>query len=256
MLVTVNIGGVLTPVLARLQDNPTLQIDRFFEACGLIALLGIPSCFGLALIADPLVRLCFDDRYLPSIPFLQLLSIGMAFRMVGHNGSFLMQANGRWRAYFSLSVINAIVFVVAALIGVRLGGALGLTVAVTLFYIIFGVTQLLIATTGRYGSWGERVWRLYGVPLFICAPAFMVLAVFHRQLSPPAWVGLPLLTVTGALVTVFTLRIYFPDRLTHLVSQLPVGRLLKRFKNRLQKMIRTIRMILLLDRLGLVCPFE
>ena len=149
MLVTFNLGGVLTPVLARLQEHRAQQSDRFFEATGLIALAGIPGCFGLALVADPLIRLCFDDRYLPAIPYLQLLSIGMAFRMVGQNGSFLMQANGAWRNYFLLSITNALVFVGVCLAGIKLAGPMGLTVAVTIFYTVFGVTQLAVSTAGR-----------------------------------------------------------------------------------------------------------
>ena len=223
MLVTVNVGGVLTPVLARFQDRPALQTDRFFEACGLIALVGIPACFGLALIADPLIRLFFDDRYLPAIPFLQLLSIGMAFRMVGHNGAFLMQANGRWRGYFLLSVTNAVIFVLAALIGVRLGGPFGLAFAVGCFYAMFGFSQLFVATAGPGRGSARRIAELYAVPLLICAPAYGVLWILQRWLNFPPVVALPLLIGAGGTATALTLRVFFSDRLERMMQQLPLA---------------------------------
>lgn len=230
MLVTLNIGGVLTPVLARLQDRPEAQADRFFEASGLIALVGIPACFGLALVADPLIRLCFDDRYLPAIPFLQLLSIGMAFRMVGHNGAFLMQANGRWRGYFVLSLINAVTFVSACWVGVVLAGPIGLTVGAVAFYTVFGLTQLWVATSGRCKHRTNRIASLYAIPLLICGPAFFGLWLLHRWWMPPAIVGLPLLVLVGAGVPWVSLRVFFPQRLAHLSTQLPIVRWVSRFR--------------------------
>ena len=230
MLVTFNLGGVLTPVLARLQEHRAQQSDRFFEATGLIALAGIPGCFGLALVADPLIRLCFDDRYLPAIPYLQLLSIGMAFRMVGQNGSFLMQANGAWRNYFLLSITNALVFVGVCLAGIKLAGPMGLAVAVTIFYTVFGVTQLAVSTAGRCDGRPRRILGVYGVPLVACVPGYAALAGAQAALGLPPWLALPLLIVLGVLTTLATLRVVFPQRLEHLMTQIPVEKLWRRLR--------------------------
>ena len=224
MLVTINIGGVLTPVLARFQDRPAIQADRFFEACGLIALLGIPACFGLALTADPLIRLFFDDRYLPAIPFLQLLSIGMAFRMVGHNGAFLMQANGRWRGYFVLSVTNASFFVIACLIGVRTGGPIGMATAVVGFYAAFGFTQLFVATAGLCDDRSRRITVLYGAPLFCTLIACLLVLAVRWQLHPNPLIDLLISVLISVVVITLLLRLFFPAKLSGLFDQLPLRR--------------------------------
>lgn len=225
MLVTINLGGVLTPVLSRMQDRPTVQVDRFFEACSLIGLAGIPACFGLALVADPLIRVFFDDRYLPAIPFLQWLSVGMAFRMVGHNGSFLMQANGRWRAYFLLSLLNAIGFLAVCLLGVLLGGPPLLAAAVAAFYVVFGYTQLRVGTHGLGPGLTRRIAGVYAAPLLACTPGYLLIAAADAWFRPPPLLALPLWTALGALWCLAAFRVCFPDRLTHLLDQLPLQQL-------------------------------
>ncbi|BAM02223.1 oligosaccharide flippase family protein [Phycisphaera mikurensis] len=228
MLVTINIGGVLTPVLARMQDRPAEQADRFDEVCRLIALVGFPACFGLALVADPLLRVCFDPRYLPAIPFLQWLSVGMAFRLVGHNGSFLLQANGRWRRYFLLSFANAVLFLAACLVGHTLGGAAGLTAGVTLFYAAFGVSQLAFSGARSERPKAARLARIYTAPLAATAPAYAGLAAIAGALAWPPLVELPLLILAGMASTGLVLRLAFPAAFAAVLEQLPGERWIQR----------------------------
>lgn len=230
MLVTINLGGVLIPVLARMQDRPAVQAERFLETCGLIALLSVPACLGLALVADPLIRVLFDPRYYGAIPLLQLLSVGMAFRTVGHNGSFILQANGRWRKYFLLSITNAAAFVICCLIGAATGGLLGLTLAVTLFYASFGFTQLRVALAGRIEAPWQRILELYGLPLVICVPWYAALWLAHDAVAPPPVLGLPTLILLGGAGPLLLLRWRHRSRLDHLLDQLPLRRLKRRGK--------------------------
>src|SRR4051812_30808575 len=98
MLLALNLDGVLMPVLSKLRDDPVRQRAAFLSAAQAIALVGIPICLLQAVVADPVVRLIFDLKWYAAIPVLQVLSIGMAFRVVTHPAQSLMRAQGRFGA--------------------------------------------------------------------------------------------------------------------------------------------------------------
>ena len=91
---------VLYASLAAVKDNVRRQADAFLNFVSLLSLVSVPLCLLQASVADPLLRLLFADKWETSIPLLQVLSVGMVFRIVGNAGGNLMQAQGRFRTRF------------------------------------------------------------------------------------------------------------------------------------------------------------
>ena len=142
----------------------------------------------------------------------------------------MMQANGRWRAYFVLSMVNSVAFVTCCVIGVKAGGPIGMAWGVVVFYALFGVTQLLFATAGRCDGRGPRIVRLYAAPVAVAGGICLGLAAGARALAMPPALALPVLAVAGAVLIGLTLRVVCPVRVAHLGAQLPVARLVGRLR--------------------------
>src|SRR5437016_9402430 len=118
---TQNLIGVLFPALSKLQDNVVHQTRSFLRAAELLALIGVPLCLLQAALAGPAINILFNSWWQPMIRVLQLLSIGMAVRLVASPGGALIQAQGRFKPYLITNAINVVVFLTLVYLGSWLG---------------------------------------------------------------------------------------------------------------------------------------
>jgi len=180
-LFTGNLTGVLFPALSKLQSDPKRQIRAFLDATQLLAIVAVPLCFLQMGVADPGVRLFFqDDKWQDAIPVLQALSLGMAFRVVASPGGSLIQAQGRFRVILITNVINAIVFLSLVTVGAMMGDVKSATLwgrpattvgmAVAVYFALIGPIFLYVAIQPTGGTWRD-IWRVYAAPMLASALA-------------------------------------------------------------------------------------
>jgi O-antigen/teichoic acid export membrane protein len=97
-LLTVNLGNILFPALTKLNEHPQAQCAGFLKAQRILALLGISSCLLQSAIAKPLTYLVLDaSKWADSIIVMQVLSIGMATRMLVGSSFALLKSQGRFQ---------------------------------------------------------------------------------------------------------------------------------------------------------------
>ncbi|MCD7899629.1 MAG: lipopolysaccharide biosynthesis protein [Bacteroides sp.] len=72
-------NGVAQPVLRQIANEPARQLNVFRKMLRFTAFISFPAMFGLALIAKELILITVTDRWLPSVPMLQMLCIWGAF---------------------------------------------------------------------------------------------------------------------------------------------------------------------------------
>jgi PST family polysaccharide transporter len=174
MLLALNLDAVLMPVLSKLKDDVPRQRDAFLSAARAVALVGVPVCFLQAAVAGPAIRLVFDPKWYGAVHVLQVLSVGMALRVVTHPAQTLMRAQGRFATLTWLNAIGAIAFV--AVTAVAAAGASDATaaawvaLAVAGFFAVEGPGYALAAIRPAGGTWRD-VTGIYAVPLGLAAAA-------------------------------------------------------------------------------------
>lgn len=131
---TGSIGSVAFPVLSRLQDdknNLENAIRRFIQNA---FLLTVPSMGILFVIARPFTSLFLTEKWLPMVPYLQLLCLtGFLYPMHVINLQILT-AKGKTRLSFNLSVVKGSLRILNIAITYRWG----------LLYIIYGELVLSV----------------------------------------------------------------------------------------------------------------
>src|SRR6266550_2310773 len=120
-LLAANTAGVLYPALSKLQLEPPRQCQAFIRASRLSAVIGVPLCFLQAALAAPAFALFFDPKWREAVPVFQVLSVGMASMMASVAAGSMMQAQGRFKLLFQVSLAFAILFVVMVAIAAMLG---------------------------------------------------------------------------------------------------------------------------------------
>ncbi|WP_298827243.1 lipopolysaccharide biosynthesis protein [uncultured Planococcus sp.] len=124
---------VTYPVLSSIQDEHERLKQSYKNITKLAAFLIFPMMVGMAAVGDPLVLLVFGEKWLPMVPYFQLLSIaGMLYPILALDLSIL-QVKGRSDLYLQLEIINKISLTILLVLAVWLElGVIGLIAAAIL----------------------------------------------------------------------------------------------------------------------------
>jgi PST family polysaccharide transporter len=132
-LVTEVTNSVAFPAFSRIQNEPERMRRAFYNVTQYTSLFAFPIFIGLATLAPELVPVVFGEKWLPSIPVMQVLSlIGILQSVLFFNGS-VIKASGKPSWQFGIMFLTAVCSVVGFLLVVQRG-----IVAVAASFVIVG----------------------------------------------------------------------------------------------------------------------
>jgi O-antigen/teichoic acid export membrane protein len=132
------VGNVTFPAFSKIQDDDERLRIGFRKMIKLLVFVNFPMMLGLAVIAQPLFLLLLGEKWLPAVPYFQILCIsGMIYTLHTSNLSIL-KVKGRSDLFLYLEIIKKVIVVLAILIGLN-WGIMGLVVGqvVTSFISLF-----------------------------------------------------------------------------------------------------------------------
>jgi len=101
-----SISGVLFPAVSSEQDNLSKVKSMTRRSIKLSTFFITPMMVGLAVVADPLVRILLTEKWLPSVVFLQLGCLAFVFRPISTANLEAIKAIGRSDIFLKLEVIK------------------------------------------------------------------------------------------------------------------------------------------------------
>ncbi len=141
--------GVLTGILARVafpifsasaQDKAQLRRGVQLALRGMM-LINVPMMLGIAATAEPVVLTLFGVKWLPTVPFLQVLSLGAVLWPLHIINLNVLKAQGHSHLFFRLEVVKKLLGT-ALLVAGTFYGAMGIAWS----QVIFGVLAFIINT--------------------------------------------------------------------------------------------------------------
>jgi O-antigen/teichoic acid export membrane protein len=115
-----SVTDVSYPVLSQLQENPKLLKAGFEKVIKYTTFLTFPIMVGLAVIAEPFITILLGDKWVPMVPYFQILSISaitLPHRSINLN---ILKVKGRSDLFLKLDVIKIIIGLVSILFVVLL----------------------------------------------------------------------------------------------------------------------------------------
>jgi len=226
VLFAVNLEGVLFPTLSKLTDDLPRQRQGFVNAARVLAIVAIPICFLQAALSAPLIHAIFPAKWLPAIPVLTVLCIGMAFRSVGFPSFSLMQAQGRFKALSLLLAAGVILFLIMTLTTSALTSdaraAVAVAIVVSLYFALEGPISMYVGVRHAGGGWRE-VWGVYFVPVILsgiaCAPAAAVIRFLPGRSRADHLVRVMVGALIAAAIYLPLIRLLAADTWEMLVSR-------------------------------------
>lgn len=115
------VGRVTFPVFSSIQDDKPRLKQALRKALMTLMLGNFPMMIGLALVARPMVMVLLTEKWLPSVPYLQILCVaGVLYPLHVINLNVLM-AQGRSDLFFRLEIIKKVMVAIAIFISYRFG---------------------------------------------------------------------------------------------------------------------------------------
>jgi O-antigen/teichoic acid export membrane protein len=182
---TAPLTATIFPAFSKLAHDIPRLTAAYNRAQGLVTAVALPLGVGLALIADPLVRLAMGHRWLPAVFIIQALSSVFAISTLASLAQPLAMASGQTKMLFKRSLQVFLLRVPFIIAGMYLDGITGILYA----RILTGTTSILFNV--------NVVHRITGLTLMqqlrpnirtLCSTAVMALAVgeLGRLFPPPA----------------------------------------------------------------------
>jgi len=166
MVISGPLAAVLFPSLARLQHDPPRLLAAFVRASRMLALVGVPLCLAQAVAARPGMELLFGHKWDNAIPVTELLSVGLAFAVLGGVSASIFKALGRFRELLWWTVAISLVQVAMLATGAAIGNSSYVAVAALLFYALCGPAGTLLGIWPLGGRL-SHLWKIFGPPMLI-----------------------------------------------------------------------------------------
>lgn len=153
--------SVLFPAYSLHQDDKTRVREMVRKTNRSTALMIIPMMVGLAAVATPFVRVLLTEKWLPAVPYLQLMCIASVFYPFEATDLQAMNALGRSDLYLKTEIIKKAFGILALVVSVfafntpiAIAGAVVLTAIFSM-----GVTMVVMKQLFAY-RWRDQIWDL------------------------------------------------------------------------------------------------
>ena len=114
--INTSIDSVLLPTMARAQDDPAVVKSMTRRAIKTSTYIIMPIMVGLAVCAEPLVRLVLKEKWLPCVPYLRIFCFSYAFWPIHTANLNAIKAMGRSDLFLKLEIIKKVIGVLLIVI--------------------------------------------------------------------------------------------------------------------------------------------
>lgn len=221
--INASIDSVLLPVLSAEQEHKEQVRNMTRRAIRISTYVMMPLMMGLAVCAEPLIRLLLTEKWLPCVPYLRIFCFSYAFYPLHTANLNAIKAMGRSDLFLKLEIIKKV-------IGVAV-------LAVTLPYGVYAMALSLLFTSvlsQLINSWpnAKLLGYSYAKQLKDMLPAIVLSIVMGLVVYPISlfswsdWLTLPVQVIVGAAVYIAGSVVFKLDSFNYLLS------ILKKFVRR------------------------
>jgi O-antigen/teichoic acid export membrane protein len=137
-------GQVLYPMLVRSQSDQERTREVYYHTHLLLAWIGFPAMVGLAVLAEPVVRVFFGPQWSGAVAPLRWLALAALLEFVTFGPSMVATARGEVRPLLHTNVVRMVLLVVGVVVaGLAFRTAGAVAAAVFVATLVWAVCQQL-----------------------------------------------------------------------------------------------------------------
>jgi len=185
-MVAANVQGVLFSTLTR-NNTQSLRVSQSLKSASLVGLIAVPTCYLIAATAESWLGIFFGARWLPALPYLKALSLGVPFDAISWPAGALLAAQGQFKRAAIYQSISVPFFFLSVVAGYHAHGGVGVAGGVAVYYFVHPLVYCL-ATFLPAGVSLRKIFGLFGRPLLVgsggwLAATYVSVSLNHEHLS-------------------------------------------------------------------------
>ena len=198
---TISINGaideVMLPTFASFQDRLEALKNAVRRSIMTSSFLIFPMMIGLAVIAEPLVRLLLTETWLPAVPFIQIYAVTMMFFPIHTTNLQAIKAIGRSDMFLKLEIIKTVLALVVLLISLPFG-----VIAIAFSSLITTILSIFINAypNRKFLNYSYKEQMLDLLPAFLLSGAMGLAVYLLNYLTLAVWLKLILQIFTGIII--------------------------------------------------------
>lgn len=218
VLIGYQLGMILQPIFAKLQDDPMRQIDGFMTVLRTLGAFAVPLSLIQAALAEPTFALFFPERWQEAIPTFAVMSVAQCYYFGITPSIAMLKAQGRFTLFLLWQAGHCLIALGVLTIAASAGGALAVAVADAAIWAVSVPIAATLATRDTGVGISNilltflRPWAA-GVPAACLAAAgWFLLRDFGTagKIAALAVVG-PLSCIFGAIMLMLTHRAAYAE---------------------------------------------
>ena len=191
------LGRVLFPAFVNKRNDPEAFARSVSTAIGVQALVAIPACVGLALVANDAVRVLLGAQWMQTVPLIQVMAATNLLIALTHSGGYSLLALGKVKMLAVVTWLQAILFLGTAVIIFPQAGAqaiaeIRLSVVAVGSLVLIGILFVQIEVLRARDFFGPML-----RPLLAAALMALTLVLLHPTLANLAPIPRLLLEVSA-----------------------------------------------------------
>lgn len=208
------ISSVMFPALSTVQDDVKYFKELFQKMIVSSSFLVFPLMFGVIAVARPLVIILFTEKWLPSVPFLQLACFTYMFLPINLGNLQALNALGRSDLYLKLEIIKKILLLIVLVASMPFGIYAMIGSSAMLFCLCIVINTWPIGKILNYST-QEQIKDI--LPPFMLSIIMCIIVLFVGTLQINIYVLLGLQIVLGVFIYVGLAWILKLDSFTYLL---------------------------------------
>lgn len=218
-VIVANINGsiqsVMLPALSAHQDNKKRVKDMMRRSIVTSSFFIFPMMIGMAVVAEPLVKIVLTDKWLSAVPFLQIFCFSYALMPIHTANLQAINAMGRSDIFLRLEIIKKIVGIIILAISLPFG-----VYVIALGQIFSGIISTFINAYPNKQLLGysyKDQW-IDIMPSLVISMIMGFIVYLFKFLSLSAWNILVLQVVAGIAIYLGLAKIFNIESFNYLVT--------------------------------------
>lgn len=196
-------GKVTYPFFSNINNDDRLK--RAYQlSVKLVTLVVTPLMLILIIVAEEGFLLMFGEKWLPSVPYFQILAIASIVRPLSTYNLNILKVKNRSDLFLRISIIKKIIGVIALVIGLQFG-VMGLVISLTIVSLIWAVMNMIYC--GRFIKYSMTEQLKDIVPITLIAIIAMLCSYLLKNYLS-TFIDSRLFLIS--IVTTFYMLVYIP----------------------------------------------
>lgn len=119
--ITLPLNKVTYPLFAEIQNDDNRLKNVYQRLMKTVLFITTPILTIMGVLAEPMIRFLFTEKWLPAVPYFQILCIAGVLYPVHMYNLNILQVKGRSDLFLRLEIIKKVTIVVAILVSLRFG---------------------------------------------------------------------------------------------------------------------------------------